>query len=68
LGIITEIIKESPFADTLDFLEDDATRYQRMATTVVQLWAQIFQGAHVLEIDNAIGGALQRLADTPNPS
>lgn len=64
LGIITGIIKETRFSKTLDILEDDASRYQRMAATVVQIWAEIFQGVHILEIDNAIGASLQLLADS----
>lgn len=67
LGVITEIIKETCFAETLDILEDDASRFQSMAATVVKLWAQIFQSAQVLEIDNFIGAGLQLLANTsPN--
>lgn len=64
LGIITGIIKETPFAETLDFPGDDASRYQRMASTLCKLWAQIFQGVHILEIDNTIGAGLQLLADS----
>ncbi|RDW64677.1 hypothetical protein BP6252_10328 [Coleophoma cylindrospora] len=63
LGIITEIIKETSFAETLDIFEDEASRFLRMATTVVKIWAQIFQGVHHLEIDNFIGASLQLLAD-----
>jgi hypothetical protein len=64
LRIITGIIKETSFAGTLNVLEDDASHFQRMAAIVVKLWAQIFQGVHVLEIDNFIGASLQLLADT----
>ncbi|PMD38704.1 hypothetical protein L207DRAFT_490347 [Hyaloscypha variabilis F] len=64
LGIITSIVKESNLAETLDIFEDDSSRYQRMAETVVKLWAEIFQGAHVHDIDNTISAALQLLADT----
>jgi len=64
LGIITSIVKESNLAETLDILEDDSSRYQRMAETVVKLWAEIFQGAHVHDIDNTISAALQLLANT----
>jgi len=64
LGIITSIVKESNLAETLDIFEDDSSRYQRMAETVVKLWAEIFQGAHVHDVDNTISAALQLLADT----
>jgi hypothetical protein len=62
LGIITSIVKESSLAETLDILEDDSSRYQRMAQTVVKLWAEIFQGVHVHDIDNTISAVLQLLA------
>ena len=64
LGTITAIIKETWFADTLDIPEDDANHIQRMASTVAKIWAQIFQGVHILEIDNCIGANLQILADS----
>jgi hypothetical protein len=38
-----------------------------MATTVVKLWVQIFQGVHITEINNTIGASLQLLAG-PNTS
>lgn len=67
LDIITGIIKETSFAKTLDIMEGEASHFQRMATTVLKLWAQIFQGNHVLEIDDAIGSSLRLLADSsPN--
>ena len=64
LAIVTSIIRESNLGDTLDIFEDDAARYQRMAGTVVKLWAEIFQGSHVHDIDNTISAALQVLAET----
>ena len=64
LKIVTAIIKETRFAETLDTLENDASYFQHMAVTVANLWAQVFQGVHVLEIDNFIGASLQLLADT----
>ncbi|KAI9833933.1 MAG: hypothetical protein M1819_003442 [Sarea resinae] len=64
LRTITGIIKETCLAETLDFPEDDASHFQRMAGTVVELWAQIFQGVHILEIDNVIGASLQLLSNT----
>lgn len=66
LGIITGIIKETSFAESLDLIEDDASRYQRMATNVVKIWAQIFQGVHVFEFDDTIRVRLQHLVET-NP-
>ncbi|KIY04191.1 uncharacterized protein Z520_00884 [Fonsecaea multimorphosa CBS 102226] len=63
LDIVSGIIKETSLADTLDVQEDDSSRYQRMATTILRLWAQIFQGVHVLEIDRFIGSGLRLLAD-----
>ncbi|RFU34681.1 hypothetical protein B7463_g1631, partial [Scytalidium lignicola] len=64
LGIITGIIKETCLAKTLDVLEDDSSRFHRMATMVLKLWTQIFKGSNVLEIDNIIGAGLQLLVDT----
>lgn len=63
LRVITGIIRETCLAGTLDILEDDTSRIQRMASTVLSLWAGIFQGVHLLEIDNAIGAGLRLLAD-----
>ncbi|KAI5864795.1 hypothetical protein GGS23DRAFT_463896 [Durotheca rogersii] len=62
LQIVTEIIQETHLADTLDVLEDEASHLRRMGSTVIRLWAEIFQGAHVLEIDNVIGASLRLLA------
>lgn len=67
LGILTGIIRESSFADSLDLEEDDQTYISRMAGTVVKLWAQIFEGVHLYEIDNFVGASFQVLADS-NPS
>ncbi|KIW99526.1 uncharacterized protein Z518_11265 [Rhinocladiella mackenziei CBS 650.93] len=63
LEIIRGIIEETSLAETPDILEDDVFRIRWMATTVVQLWARMFQGAHVLEIDNVISAGLQLLTD-----
>ncbi|OTB04472.1 hypothetical protein M426DRAFT_154870 [Hypoxylon sp. CI-4A] len=65
LGIITEIIKETCLAEALDVLEDDASHIQRMASTVLQLWLEIFQGTHILEIDNTIRAGLEKLLTNP---
>ncbi|KIW16679.1 hypothetical protein PV08_03867 [Exophiala spinifera] len=64
LDIITGVIGETSFAETLNTPQDESSRYHRMAIITVQLWAQIFQGVHVLEIDKFIGSGLQLLADT----
>jgi hypothetical protein len=64
LDIITEIIKETSFADTIDIIEDDASHFQRMAGIVIKIWAQMFQGIQIYEIDSFIGASLQLLADT----
>ncbi|KAI1774748.1 hypothetical protein F4818DRAFT_72036 [Hypoxylon cercidicola] len=62
LRVVTGIIRETYLAGTLDILEDDACRIRRMASTVLSLWTRIFQGVHILEIDNVIGAGLQFLA------
>jgi hypothetical protein len=67
LGIITDTIKGTPLAGTLDILEDYASQIQRMACTVIRIWATIFQGVNVLDIENVIGAGLQLIADT-NPN
>jgi hypothetical protein len=64
LDIITEIIRETSFADTLDIIVDDASHFQRMAGIVIKIWAQMFQGIQIYEIDSFIGASLQLLADT----
>lgn len=66
LGIVTDIIKGTHFASG-GLLEDYASQIQRMANTVIKIWAAIFQGINVLDIENVIGAGLQLLADI-NPS
>lgn len=63
LDIITGIVQETSLSGTLNTSEDDWFRFQQMATITVRLWAQIFQGVHVLEIDKFIGSGLQLLSD-----
>jgi hypothetical protein len=63
LGIITGITKETWFAEMSKIVEDEASRIQRMATSVVKLWAQIFQGVHILGVDSTFGASHQLLAD-----
>jgi hypothetical protein len=67
LGIIMDIMKGTSFAGTLDILEDYASQTQRMACTVIKIWAAIFQGVNVLDIENVIGAGLQLLTET-NPN
>ncbi|KAI1766659.1 hypothetical protein GGR53DRAFT_194782 [Hypoxylon sp. FL1150] len=67
LRIVTGIIRETCLAGTIDILEDDSSRIQRMASTVLRLWAAMFQGVHTLEIDNTIGAGLRLLADPSTP-
>ncbi|KAF2007268.1 hypothetical protein P154DRAFT_116502 [Amniculicola lignicola CBS 123094] len=66
LGIITDIIKGTSLADTLEIFEDYASHIRRMGCTVIKIWAAIFQGINVLDIENTIGAGLQILANT-NP-
>lgn len=64
LEIITAIIKETCLAENLDSIEDDTSRVQQMASLVMQLWNRIFEGVHLLEIDNVIKAGLRRLASS----
>ncbi|KAI0384113.1 hypothetical protein F5Y04DRAFT_235983 [Hypomontagnella monticulosa] len=64
LGIITAIIKETCLAEDLDIIEDDVSRVERMASIVMKLWNGIFEGVHLLEIDNVIRAGLRRLASS----
>ncbi|EXJ77538.1 hypothetical protein A1O3_09765 [Capronia epimyces CBS 606.96] len=69
LHIIAEVIKETFLSDTLAVVEDDdASRVQRMATTVVQLWARIFQFSHALDVDDFIAAGLKHLSDMSSTS
>ncbi|KAI1396649.1 hypothetical protein F4819DRAFT_121988 [Hypoxylon fuscum] len=62
LGVINGIIKETCLAENLDITEDDASHVERMASMTVELWVAVFEGVHILEIDNVIGASLQLLA------
>jgi hypothetical protein len=64
LDIIAGIIKETSLADTIDGSGDEAVRYSSMANAVGRLWAMIFAGNHILDIDNTIGSCLVLLADS----
>jgi len=67
LGIIKDIIHGTSFAGGLDLVEDYASQTQRMAHSVTKIWAAIFQGVNILDIENVIAAGLQLLADT-NPN
>jgi hypothetical protein len=67
LEIIRDIIKGTSLAGSLDILENYASQVQRMAGIVIKIWAAIFQGVNVLDIENVIGSGLQLLADS-NPN
>lgn len=67
LGIVTSIIKESDYADMLYLEEDDADRYEHMATAIINLWSRVFQGIHVLEIDDDVSYCLGLMADSTQP-
>jgi hypothetical protein len=64
LGIITAIIKETDYADILSLPDENAIRYQHLAAAVVALWSSLFQGTHILEIDDDVSSALRLLADS----
>jgi hypothetical protein len=63
LSILTDIIKETSFAHVLDSIEDNASCIEQMAKIVAQLWARIFSGGHVYEIDNVIKTSFHWMAD-----
>ncbi|KAI1149179.1 hypothetical protein F4825DRAFT_464328 [Nemania diffusa] len=67
LGIVTSIIKETDYAEMINLSDDDASRYQHMAMVVVNLWSRVFQGVHVLEIDDDVRYGLQLVADSIQP-
>jgi hypothetical protein len=67
LEIIRDIIRGTSLAATLDILEDCASQIQRMACTVIKIWAAVFQGVNILDVENVIGTGLQLLVDT-NPN
>jgi hypothetical protein len=64
IKVITSIIKETDFAATLDTCPEGSSRYRQMAETVLRLWAQAFQGIHLLEVDNALGSAFRSMVDS----
>lgn len=63
LSILTDIINETSFANVLDSTEDDVSYIEQMAKIVAQLWARIFSGGHVYEIDNIIKTRFHQMAD-----
>jgi hypothetical protein len=64
IGIVTSIINETDYADTLYSTDDGAIRYQHMAVLVIKLWARVFQGIHILEIDDDVRCGLRLVADS----
>ena len=67
LALLAGIIKESTFSESLEIQENDESHILRMTRIIINLWAQIFEGAHLYEIDNFVGTSLQLLAESsPN--
>lgn len=67
LAIVEDIINSTVFANSLVGLDSRATRLNMMAKTVVKIFATIFQGVNVLDIENVIGARLQRLSSLSLP-
>ncbi|KAI0806437.1 hypothetical protein GGR55DRAFT_690035 [Xylaria sp. FL0064] len=67
LDIVTSIIKETDFSGILVLADDDPSRYQHMAMAVIKLWSCVFQGIHVLEIDDDVSGYLRLAAESIQP-
>ncbi|KAI1281835.1 hypothetical protein F5Y07DRAFT_271784 [Xylaria sp. FL0933] len=67
LEIVTSIIKETDFSGILNLPDDDPSRYQQMAMAVIKLWSCVFQGIHVLEIDDDVRGYLRLAAESIQP-
>jgi hypothetical protein len=67
LAIVEDIIQSTVFANALEGLEDRSSRLSTMAYTAVKIFATIFQGVNVLDIENVIGGSLQRLSSVNLP-
>ncbi|KAI1171663.1 hypothetical protein F4777DRAFT_44833 [Nemania sp. FL0916] len=67
LDIVTTIIKETEHTEILHLPEADARRYQHMASVVIDLWRRVFQGVHVLEIDDDVSYSLRLVADSIIP-
>ncbi|KAI1428795.1 hypothetical protein F5Y12DRAFT_632024 [Xylaria sp. FL1777] len=67
LGIVTSIIKETDFSEILYLPEDDPSRYQHIAIAVIKLWSSVFQGIHVLEIDDEVRSYLRLAAESIQP-
>lgn len=63
LRVISGIIKETEFAESLEVLEDDVSHFQRIATILARLWIQICQRVKVLGIDQIVETRLQNLAN-----
>lgn len=67
LGIVTSIIKETDQADILQIPDHYASRYRHMARAVMTLWSCVFNGIHILEIDDEVRRQLRRVADSIRP-
>lgn len=67
LRILCGIIQETSLAELPNPFDDEASQIRQMGVKVAQLWSKMFQGAHVLEINNVISTGLQSLAEVPSP-
>ncbi|KAE8332462.1 hypothetical protein BDV39DRAFT_200083 [Aspergillus sergii] len=63
LAMVTSLIQETQFQDTLEYEEDNATRINRLAASTAQVWAEISSGIHVFNIVHRIGASLSVIAD-----
>jgi hypothetical protein len=60
LEILANIIRETSMANTLT---QEDQRYATMANTVCRIWAMVFEGPHILDIDQVIKESLQVLVE-----
>ncbi|KAI1291631.1 hypothetical protein F5Y03DRAFT_30685 [Xylaria venustula] len=67
LGIVTSIIRETDYSEILYLSEDDPNRYQQIAVAAIKLWSGVFQGIHVLEMDDDVRGYLRLAAESIQP-
>ena len=59
LSIVEDIVKSTVFSATMECAKDNSGRIRNMASTVVKIFASIFQGVNVIDIENVIGNNLQ---------
>ncbi|KAI0974970.1 hypothetical protein F4678DRAFT_358231 [Xylaria arbuscula] len=64
LGIVTSIIRETDYSEILYLSEDDPNRYRQIAIAAIKLWSGVFQGIHVLEMDDDVRGYLRLAAES----